>query len=237
MFTAKGRVVNNDNIPIKGAKISFEYQTNPLVSYTDGEGIFKFEVNNVNRKGTVSANIKVEAEGYKPYNRYTDFSITNNIIEEIRLQKLGDTDTPVPTAIQVAKIGAAATITAALIAAYVTYRNNINSPSPSPSSPIAFTIRDSLGQYQKSEKVVVSLQGKPVGRLEVNESNLQDEITVNLPHSGTYSYAAEGTTVFQNEKTILSSGSGEIDVAEGKTYQIKFSTDQSRFIVRLEEVH
>ncbi|MCC5654612.1 GUN4 domain-containing protein [Nostoc sp. XA013] len=111
-----GRVVDQKNQPIKDAKVSFEGLGTPLVNYTDTEGIFRFSIQ-ITSGSVVNVNIRVEAEGYKPYNRYTDLFIVNTNIEEIRLIKNDTENSNSPlAAIRVAKIGAIATVAVALIA-------------------------------------------------------------------------------------------------------------------------
>ena len=126
-----GRVVDQKNQPIKDAKVSLEGLGTPVVKYTDTEGIFLFSISIIS-SSHVNVNIRVEAEGYKLYNRYIDLSVVNtnptNPVE-IRLnqndtEKSGDTN----PAIKAAIIAASATIIAALIAGVV----KLLEPKPTP---------------------------------------------------------------------------------------------------------
>ncbi|MEH2244347.1 PstS family phosphate ABC transporter substrate-binding protein [Nostoc sp.] len=134
MLNFIGKVVNQKNLPIKDAKVSLEGLGIPLVNHTDGEGVFRFAINIISGNN-INVNIRVEAEGYKPYNRFSELSIDNKNLEEIRLIK-NDIDNPIqpPVAINVATIGAIATVAAALIAGVAMFLSNskVKPPTPPP---------------------------------------------------------------------------------------------------------
>lgn len=113
-----GRVVDQKNQPIKDAKVSLEGLGTPIVNSTDTEGVFRFSIDII-RRSIVNVNIRVEANDYKPYNRFTDLSVVNTNVQEIRLTE-NDTENQskrtLPIPIKVAVITAIATVLAALIA-------------------------------------------------------------------------------------------------------------------------
>ncbi|MEH1843313.1 MAG: substrate-binding domain-containing protein [Nostoc sp.] len=144
MLNFIGKVVNQKNLPIKDAKVSLEGLGIPLVNHTDAEGVFRFAINIISGNN-INVNIRIEAQGYRPYNRYSELSIDNKNLEEIRLIE-NDIDNPIqpPVAINVAKIGAIATVAAALIAGVAMLLSNSNffgggetptsPPTPQPST-------------------------------------------------------------------------------------------------------
>ncbi|MCC5626516.1 hypothetical protein LC574_36930, partial [Nostoc sp. CHAB 5715] len=145
MLNFIGKVVNQKNLPIKDAKVSLEGLGIPLVNHTDGEGVFRFAINIISGNN-INVNIRVEAEGYRPYNRYSELSIDNKNLEEIRLIE-NDIDNPIqpPVAINVAKIGAIATVVAALIAGVAMFlSNSFGGTKPTPQTPTPQTPTESI---------------------------------------------------------------------------------------------
>lgn len=80
MFNFLGKVINQKNLPIKGAKVSFEGLGTPRVVHTDGEGVFRFPINIISGN-TINVKVRVEAEGYELYDRNIDLSINNQNLE------------------------------------------------------------------------------------------------------------------------------------------------------------
>lgn len=110
-----GRVVDEDNEPIDGAKVSLEFQGTPPVVYTDAQGMFRFPVNLIG-SGNSNGRIRVEANGYKTNNRLIELSPNNLTIEDFRLRNRNSQRRLSPPII-IAIIGAAGVILAALITA------------------------------------------------------------------------------------------------------------------------
>ena len=130
-----GRIVDLKSQPIKDAKVSLEGLGTPFVTYTDTEGVFRFSIRIISGN-VVNVNIRVEAEGYQPYNRYIDLSIDNTKIEEIRLiENNTENSSKPPVAIRVAQIGATATVAAALIAGAVTLMSKLFETKPPGNTP------------------------------------------------------------------------------------------------------
>lgn len=162
-----GRVVDKKNQPIKDAKVSFEGLGTPLINYTDAEGIFRFSIR-ITGRSVVNVNIRVEAEGYKLYNRYTDLSVVNANVEEIRLIRNDIEDSnSLPIAIRVAKIGAIATVAAASIGGAVVLISKLIEP-PKNQTPSS----------QPIEKPTVNLE-----RESPFSQNPSSSKPVNPPHS------------------------------------------------------
>lgn len=79
--TITGRVLNaRTGAWISGAKVSLEAGGTPPVEYTDSEGIFEFSFRSSSNKIWV----RVEADGYKMFDRRIDLS-NNGVIADIRL--------------------------------------------------------------------------------------------------------------------------------------------------------
>ncbi len=166
MFNFIGKVVNQKNLPIKDAKVSFEGLGTPLVNHTDGEGVFRFPINII-RGNIINVNIRVEAEGYKPYNRYTELSIDNKNLEEIRLieNDIENSSKP-PVAINVAKIGAIATVAAALIGGGAMLLSNLingKTPTPQPTSQPSTEPINSSPNISQKPRTNIEVQSALIG--------------------------------------------------------------------------
>ena len=110
-----GRVVDKESRPIKDAKISFEDEETPSVDHTDAEGIFSFSVDTATTT-IIDIKIKVEAKGYKLYNRNIKFAVNNKKLTEIRLIEDDIVEyTGLPVPILIAIIGATSAVLVALI--------------------------------------------------------------------------------------------------------------------------
>ena len=82
-----GHVIGSDTEkPVRGAKVSLEFQDVPPVIYTDSEGVFRFPV----PKSDLPGRVKVEATGYQTYDRSITLS-SKNPLEDIRLVPLSST--------------------------------------------------------------------------------------------------------------------------------------------------
>jgi hypothetical protein len=93
-----GRVVNqNTNIPIRDAKVTFDFQGAPPVVYTDSEGIYRFTINVASDK--ITGRVGVEADNYEKYNRNITLYTGLATIDDIRLIPLVPTPTFTPTPI------------------------------------------------------------------------------------------------------------------------------------------
>jgi tetratricopeptide (TPR) repeat protein len=89
-----GGVFDLDGTPIVGAKISLEYDGVPVVVYTDSNGTFSFKVNLT--AATPGGRLRVEAPGYRPYDRFIELDPASTQLEEIRLTPRAPTPTPLP---------------------------------------------------------------------------------------------------------------------------------------------
>lgn len=79
-----GRVVNTeDETAVRNAKVTLESEGSPPIIYTDTEGSFSFPLNSSNS----SIRVRVEAEGYKNFDRIISPS-SNVRVEEIKLVPL-----------------------------------------------------------------------------------------------------------------------------------------------------
>jgi hypothetical protein len=93
-----GRVIDsNTQVPIDGAKVSFDSQGAPRIVYTDAEGIFRFIASFVGPK--LAGHVRVEATGYQGYDRFIELSPQDTGLEDIRLRPLplASTSTPTPS--------------------------------------------------------------------------------------------------------------------------------------------
>lgn len=92
-----GRVIDIDTEePIRGAKVSLEFQGAPPIVYTDSEGIFRFSVSLI--ESSLAGRVKVEANRYEDYGRQITLVSNNPNIEDIRLTPSHSTETVFPTA-------------------------------------------------------------------------------------------------------------------------------------------
>jgi hypothetical protein len=78
-----GRVLDETKTFVDGAKITLELNGKSDVVHSDSEGFYEFSADLT--KESVSARIRVEAEGYEKYNRNITLSTKDNKIEEIHL--------------------------------------------------------------------------------------------------------------------------------------------------------
>lgn len=172
-----GRVIErNTQVPIGGAKVTFDFQGIPSVDYTDAEGVYRFKID-LAGSNILEGQVWVEADGYKRYNRLIELSPGNTDIGDFRLEK---TDAPpgnwsdrLPIPIKVAIIGASATVIAALIGAILPrlseqlQRHNGTTQSPSPTvSPTTVPLRDLLasGEWKKADEETQNIMLKLAGR-------------------------------------------------------------------------
>ncbi|MBF2067746.1 MAG: carboxypeptidase regulatory-like domain-containing protein [Calothrix sp. C42_A2020_038] len=80
-----GRVIDyRKQAPIRGAKVSLNTDDISLVSYTDLEGIYRFQVS-PDKSKNVRAEISVEASGYKRYQRLISLSSNQKDLGDIWL--------------------------------------------------------------------------------------------------------------------------------------------------------
>ncbi len=81
-----GRVIDQyRQAPISRAKISVTLNdANPIVTYTDLEGIYRFTVNYRERRN-IPANLTIEADGYRIYESSIRLSPDKNDLGDIRL--------------------------------------------------------------------------------------------------------------------------------------------------------
>jgi micrococcal nuclease len=80
--TYTGRVLDNENKTVDSAKVTLELDGKSYIVHSDSEGFYQFNADL--NGGTVSARMRVEAEGHKKYNRNIVLSSYNKI-EEIHL--------------------------------------------------------------------------------------------------------------------------------------------------------
>ncbi len=81
--TYTGRVLDSENKTVDSAKVTLELDGQSYIVHSDSEGFYQF---NADLNGnTVSARMRVEAEGYQKYNRNIMLSPQHNKIEEIHL--------------------------------------------------------------------------------------------------------------------------------------------------------
>jgi hypothetical protein len=79
-----GRVLDGETKTfVDGAKITLELHGKSSIVHSDSEGFYEFSADLT--KESVSARIRVEAEGYEKYNRNIVLSTKDNKIEEIYL--------------------------------------------------------------------------------------------------------------------------------------------------------
>lgn len=90
-----GRVIDgNTEAPIRGAKVTLDFQGAPPIVYTDSEGVYTFAVRFVARR--LVGRVRVEATGYQIYDRFVELPSDNTGIEDIRLSPLPPTPTSFP---------------------------------------------------------------------------------------------------------------------------------------------
>ncbi|BAZ39249.1 hypothetical protein NIES4101_52010 [Calothrix sp. NIES-4101] len=90
-----GRVIDYEKqAPIRGAKVSLNTDEISLVSYTDLEGIYRFQVNPDKAKD-VRGQISVEASGYRPYQYSIWLSSDKKDLGDVRLGDFGGSNTSI----------------------------------------------------------------------------------------------------------------------------------------------
>lgn len=79
-----GRVLDSKTQqPIQNAKISLDFQGNPLVAYTDSEGVYRFDLPiSVDKE---DLHIRIQADDYAPYDQNITFFLAAPKIDDIRL--------------------------------------------------------------------------------------------------------------------------------------------------------
>lgn len=83
-YTFTGRVLNLDTKEtVDGAKITLELDGKSQVVHSDSEGFYHFQA--ILTQDSTLARIRLEAQGYKQYNRNINLSKKDNKIEEIHL--------------------------------------------------------------------------------------------------------------------------------------------------------
>ncbi|MEA5572933.1 carboxypeptidase regulatory-like domain-containing protein [Calothrix sp. UHCC 0171] len=90
-----GRVIDYEKqAPIRGAKVSLNTDEISLVSYTDLEGIYRFQVNPDKAKD-VRGEISVEASGYRTYQYSIWLSSDKKDLGDVRLGDFGGSNTSI----------------------------------------------------------------------------------------------------------------------------------------------
>jgi hypothetical protein len=80
-----GRVIDyRKQAPISGAKVSLRSNEISLTSYTDLEGIYKFQIS-PDKSKNVRAEIYIEASGYRPYRGLINLAADQKDLGDIRL--------------------------------------------------------------------------------------------------------------------------------------------------------
>ncbi|RUT06974.1 hypothetical protein DSM106972_022350 [Dulcicalothrix desertica PCC 7102] len=80
-----GRVIDyRKEAPIRGAKVSLRTDDISLTSYTDLEGIYKFQIS-PDKSKNVRAEIFIEASGYKSYGGFINLAPDKKDLGDIRL--------------------------------------------------------------------------------------------------------------------------------------------------------
>ncbi len=114
MSSITGRVVNQANIgAIHRAKVSLKFQGKIYVTHTDSEGIYSFSSVDFPNTGSFDGEIRIEANGYRVYNRLIYISSSNPQIEEFQLINNDEVTTNIQ--IKVAQITRQGVIIAAII--------------------------------------------------------------------------------------------------------------------------
>jgi hypothetical protein len=111
--------------------------------------------------------------------------------------------------------------------------------STTQSEVVEFFILDSLGKNQISEQVMVLIDGKMVGTLNVNKDFPEAVLRATVPKPGTYSYTAEAQSVFNDQGktfTYTGAGQGNISVASGKKFSLAGNFSGDTWLISLQEV-
>jgi hypothetical protein len=109
--------------------------------------------------------------------------------------------------------------------------------SPEPTSAINFTINDNLGTEigQESEQVGISINGRLVGTLTVNQNYPSATLTVTVPKPGQYTYTANANAVFNDGQERTCAGQGNIDVIDGKSFNLSANIGGNTCSINLQE--
>ncbi|MDQ3929267.1 MAG: hypothetical protein M3328_08985, partial [Chloroflexota bacterium] len=122
----------------------------------------------------------------------------------------------------------------------VTTTSQSSSQSSSSSSNVDFTIHDTLGPNQISEQVSVSINGRSVGVLTVNEDYPDASLRVTVTGAGYHSYTVDAQAVFMTEtgQVFEASGTGQgtINVRDGSRFTFVAHYSGPTWIVSLEEL-
>ncbi|KPL83036.1 hypothetical protein [Herpetosiphon geysericola] len=85
-----GRIIDDTTqIPISGAKVSFDMKNTPPIVYSDTEGVFRFII--LLDEDSVAGKIIVQKEGFANYDRLIDIQETTRTIEDIRIKPISST--------------------------------------------------------------------------------------------------------------------------------------------------
>jgi hypothetical protein len=88
-----GRVIDyQKQAPIRGAKVSLKTDDISLTSYTDLEGIYRFQVN-PDKVKNVQGQIYIEVSGYRPYQYSIWLSSDQKDLGDVRLGDSGGSNT------------------------------------------------------------------------------------------------------------------------------------------------
>ncbi len=95
-----GRVLDKKKqAPIRGAKVSFNYEGNSVITYTDLEGIYRLTINS-NHSEIIQGQLTIEANGYKNYSYLINLLSKQKDLGDIRLIESNSTETedliPIP---------------------------------------------------------------------------------------------------------------------------------------------
>lgn len=91
-----GRVLDSKTQkPIRQAKVSLEFQGTPITRYTDGEGVYRFDlpINTDNAQ----IHIRLDVDGYENYDRNITIYAQVPSVDDIRLDPIIPTPTASPT--------------------------------------------------------------------------------------------------------------------------------------------
>jgi hypothetical protein len=81
-----GRIVDESGKDaVASAKVSLELPNARPIAYTDSEGVFKFTMP-MTPKSVINAKVRVEASGYRQYDRLIVLTTTHTTLQEIHLQ-------------------------------------------------------------------------------------------------------------------------------------------------------
>jgi hypothetical protein len=112
-----------------------------------------------------------------------------------------------------------------------------SSSATSSQSAINFTIGDNLGVEigQVSEQVAVSINGRLVGTLTVNQDYPSTTLTVTVPKPGQYTYTANGRAMFSDGIERSCAGQGGVDISDGKAFKLNANIGGNTCSIGLQE--